>query len=132
MTEGDQEKLLQAGAAFSGSLLQFNFIKEKLKISKAILVFATGIICGLYGGPYIASLVPGCSRELMFLIIVSTAFLGKSIIEVILQGVQRRGPGVVDAGADFIEERIIHPNKDHAKREKEREDEEVKDPEEVK
>lgn len=106
MTDPDQEKIMMAGAAVGGSLVQFNYIREKLKVGKAVLVFITGLICGLYGGPYIASLIPGCSRELMFLIIGGTAFLGKSILGVVFHGVERRGPKVFDKGADFIEEKI--------------------------
>lgn len=114
--ETDQEKLLIAGAAVSGSLIQFNYIKEKLKLGKSILVFVTGIICGIYGGAYIASIIPGCSRELMLLLILGTSFTGRTLLGATLTVIEKRAPLFIEHRIDDIEERL-HPDKDEREKE---------------
>lgn len=109
--ETDQEKLLIAGAAVSGSLVQFNYIKEKLKLGKSLLVFVTGIICGIYGGSYIASIIPGCSRELMLLLIAGIAFAGRTVLGAGLTVIEKRVPIFLENRIDDIEERL-HPGKE--------------------
>jgi hypothetical protein len=104
--ETDQEKILIAGAAVSGSLIQFNYIREKLKLGKSLLVFVTGIACGIYGGTYIASIIPGCSRELMLIIVAVTAVVGRVLLRAVFQVAEKRAPAFLEGKIDAIEEKI--------------------------
>jgi hypothetical protein len=86
----------------------------------------TGIICGIYGGSYIASVIPGCSRELMLLIILGTSFAGRTLLGLSLQVAEKKFPVFLENRIEDIEDRISpqRAEEDTEKREKETVDKE--------